>query len=85
VRSARAQAALAGREFVVPDDVHAVAVPVLAHRLVLTAEALAARRSPADLIRGVLQRVVVPHGNGQVSQPVSGPNGRWLGGMRPGR
>ena len=87
VRAARAQAALAGREFVVPDDVHAVAVPVLAHRLVLTAEALAARRSPADLIRSVLQRVVIPHGgggNGQVSQPVSGANGRWLG-MRQGR
>jgi MoxR-like ATPase len=60
-------------------------VPVLAHRLVLTAEALAARRSPADLIRSVLQRVVIPHGgSGQVSQPVSGPNGRWLG-MRQGR
>lgn len=88
VRAARAQAALAGREFVVPDDVHAVAVPVLAHRLVLTAEALAARRSPADLIRSVLQRVVIPHGggaNGQPpSQPMAAPNGRWFG-NRQGR
>ncbi|MET9632446.1 hypothetical protein ABZX92_33810, partial [Lentzea sp. NPDC006480] len=31
---------------VVPDDIHAIAIPVLAHRLVLTAEAQAARRSP---------------------------------------
>ena len=35
VRAARAQAALHGRGFVVPDDVRAVAVPVLAHRLLL--------------------------------------------------
>ncbi|MFD4675428.1 AAA family ATPase [Lentzea sp. NPDC058450] len=60
VRAARAQAALAGRDFVVPDDVHAVSIPVLAHRLVLTAEAQAARRSPAELIRALLQRVPVP-------------------------
>jgi len=68
VRAARAQAALAGRDFVVPDDIHAVAVPVLAHRLVLTAEAQAARRSPADLIRALIQRVPVPQAtpaNGQ--------------------
>ncbi|MEU6150334.1 MoxR family ATPase [Actinosynnema sp. NPDC047251] len=62
VRAARAQAALAGRDFVVPDDIHAIAVPVLAHRLVLTAEAQAARRSSADLVRNLLQRVPVPQG-----------------------
>nr|WP_110339070.1 MoxR family ATPase [Prauserella flavalba] len=62
VRAARAQAALSGREYVVPDDLHAVAVPVLAHRLVLTTEAHAARRSATDVIRGVLHRVPVPHG-----------------------
>jgi MoxR-like ATPase len=60
VRAARAQAALAGRDFVVPDDIHAIAIPVLAHRLVMTAEAQAARRSPAELIRALLQRVPVP-------------------------
>ncbi|GAA1943806.1 MoxR family ATPase [Amycolatopsis minnesotensis] len=68
VRSARAQAALSGREFVVPDDLHAVAVPVLAHRLVLTTEAHAARRSATDVVRAVLHRVPVPQGaqaNGQ--------------------
>ncbi|OQO94070.1 ATPase [Saccharomonospora piscinae] len=63
VRAARAQAALSGREFVVPDDLHAVAVPVLAHRLVLTTEAHAARRSATDVVRAVLSRVPVPQGN----------------------
>jgi MoxR-like ATPase len=62
VRATRAQAALAGRDFVVPDDLHAVAIPVLAHRLVLTAEAQASRRSPAELIRNLIQRVPVPQG-----------------------
>ncbi len=48
VRAARAQAALSGRGYVVPDDVQAVAVPVLAHRLLLAPDAAAARRSAAD-------------------------------------
>jgi MoxR-like ATPase len=68
VRAARAQAALSGRDFVVPDDLHAVAVPVLAHRLVLTTEAHAARRSATDVINSVLHRVPVPQhaqSNGQ--------------------
>lgn len=75
VRAARAQAALSGRDFVVPDDMHAVAVPVLAHRLVLTAEAQAARRSPADMIRGLLQRVPVPQGVDPAAQWVSDVRG----------
>jgi MoxR-like ATPase len=62
VRAARAYAALSSREFVVPDDLHAVAVPVLAHRLVLTTEAHAARRSATDVVRSVLHRVPVPQG-----------------------
>ncbi len=62
IRASRAQAALAGREFVIPDDLHAIAVPVLAHRLVLTTEAHAARRSATDVVRAALHRVPVPHG-----------------------
>ena len=63
LRAARAQAALAGRDFVVPDDLQAVAVPVLAHRLVLTSEARAARRSATDLVRQLLERIPVPRGD----------------------
>ena len=63
VRAARAQAALSGREFVVPDDLHAIAVPVLAHRLVLTTEAQAARRGPSEVLQGIIKRVPVPHGD----------------------
>jgi MoxR-like ATPase len=64
VRAARAHAALAGRDFVVPDDLQAIAVPVLAHRLVLTPESLTARRTAPDLIRAVVGRIQVPHGPG---------------------
>jgi MoxR-like ATPase len=64
VRAARAHAALAGREYVVPDDLHAVAGPVLAHRLVLSAESLNARRTAPDLVRALLARLPVPHGPG---------------------
>jgi MoxR-like ATPase len=64
VRAARAEAVLAGREFVIPDDVQAVAVPVLAHRLLLTSEAHATRRSAPDLVRQLLKRVPVPRGGG---------------------
>ena len=45
MRAARAQAALAGRDYVLPDDVQALAVSVLAHRLLPTADAQLARRS----------------------------------------
>ncbi|MGX7825053.1 AAA family ATPase [Actinokineospora sp. 24-640] len=77
VRAARAQAALSGRDYVVPDDIHAIAIPVLAHRLVLTPEAQAARRSPAELIRGLLQRVPVPQpAPDRGSAPWSAAHGR---------
>jgi MoxR-like ATPase len=60
VRAARAQAALSGRSFVVPDDVQAIAVPVLAHRLLLTPDAQASRRSPVDIVRALVGRTPVP-------------------------
>ncbi|MBC3191321.1 MoxR family ATPase [Pseudonocardia sp. C8] len=60
LRAARAWAVTAGRGYVVPDDVQAVAVPVLAHRLLLGPEGVAARRSAADLVRTAVGRVAVP-------------------------
>jgi MoxR-like ATPase len=62
VRAARAQAALAGRGFVVPDDVQAVAVPVLAHRLLLTPDAAASRRTAEQVVGDLLRTVPVPRG-----------------------
>jgi MoxR-like ATPase len=60
LRAIRGRAAAAGRAFTVPDDVKALAVPVLAHRLVLTAEAELGGRTGPDVVREVLASVPVP-------------------------
>ncbi|KQX63610.1 ATPase [Angustibacter sp. Root456] len=62
LRAARAHAALAGRDHVLPDDVQQLAVQVLAHRLLLTPDALLSRRSAQDVVTGLLQRLPVPAG-----------------------
>ena len=59
VRAARAKAALEDRDFVLPDDIKALAVPVLAHRLIPTAEARVARRSPEQIVTDLLEQVPV--------------------------
>jgi MoxR-like ATPase len=60
LRAARAQAALDGRDYVLPDDVQDLAGPVLAHRLLPTAEAQVARRTPEDVVADLLTRVPLP-------------------------
>jgi MoxR-like ATPase len=62
LRSARAAAALAGRDHVLPDDVQALAGPVLAHRLLLTADAALGRRSAEQVVADLLTTVPVPRG-----------------------
>ena len=57
---AKAHARLAGRSFVTPDDVAAMARPVLRHRLVLRPEAEMERYRPDDLVATALQSVTVP-------------------------
>jgi MoxR-like ATPase len=60
VRAARASAALDGRDYVLPDDVQELAGPVLAHRLLPTAEASISQRTAEDVVAGVLRRTAVP-------------------------
>jgi MoxR-like ATPase len=57
---ARAEAAIARRDFVLPDDVKAMAVPALAHRLILKPELWAARISPAQVVETLLAQVPAP-------------------------
>jgi MoxR-like ATPase len=56
----RAWAALSGRTFVVPEDVKAVAVPALAHRITLRPELWLRRVEPATVVADVLERTPVP-------------------------
>jgi MoxR-like ATPase len=58
--ASRAAALLAGRSFVTPDDVVAMAPPVLRHRLVLRPEAELERYRPDDAVQAALQAVPVP-------------------------
>ena len=60
LKLARGKAALSGRDFVLPDDVKAVAVPALAHRLVLRPELWVQRVSADDVVRDVLDAVPTP-------------------------
>jgi MoxR-like ATPase len=60
LKLSRCRAALTGRDFVVPDDVKAVAVPALAHRLVLKPELWVQQRTGDDVVRDVLDHVPTP-------------------------
>ncbi|MGH7667800.1 MAG: AAA family ATPase [Candidatus Dormibacteria bacterium] len=60
LKLARAKAALAGRDFVTPDDIKAVAVPALAHRLSLRPELWVQRISADDLVRECLDATPTP-------------------------
>jgi MoxR-like ATPase len=63
LRAAKGLAAVDGRPFVLPDDVQELAAPVLAHRLIPSAEARLAGRGPADVVRDLVARVAVPSGS----------------------
>ncbi len=60
MRAGRAMAAAEARGYVTPEDVQALAVPVLAHRLILTPEAEVRGTSPAAVIARILREVPVP-------------------------
>ena len=60
LRLARARAAVDGRDFVVPDDVKTVAVPALAHRMVLRPELWVRGVDADDVVRRVLDTVPAP-------------------------
>lgn len=60
VRSAKAVAAIRGRDFVTPEDIQFVAAPVLNHRLILTPEAEMEGVRAEDVISEILQTVEVP-------------------------
>ncbi len=60
LRAARAAAALDDRDYVLPDDLQELAVPVLAHRLLPTAEAQLTRRSPEEVVTDLVRHLPVP-------------------------
>jgi MoxR-like ATPase len=60
LRACRAYAALEGRDFVIPHDVQALAAPVLAHRLLPTADAIVERKLPERVLTRLIERLPLP-------------------------
>lgn len=60
MRAARVTAALAGRDYVIPEDVSQLSVEILAHRILPTVEAQVARRRPASIIRSAVAAIPLP-------------------------
>jgi MoxR-like ATPase len=60
LRASRAYAALEDRNFVIPDDVQALSGPVLAHRLLPTAEAVVGRDLPEQVLAKIVERLPLP-------------------------
>ncbi|MGX2997764.1 AAA family ATPase [Streptomyces sp. JNUCC 64] len=75
LRAAKAAAALAGREYVLPDDVQALAAPVLAHRLLPTAQAQLNRRTAEQIVQEIIQHTQVPDTRPRGGYPGRGPGG----------
>lgn len=63
LRAAKATAALAQRDFVLPDDVAANAEAVLTHRIILDRKATSSGQTPASLVKSILSRLPVPQHN----------------------
>jgi MoxR-like ATPase len=60
MRTSRAVAALEGRDYVLPDDLQSLAVPVLAHRIIPTAEAQLGRRTTDAIMADMVLRLALP-------------------------
>jgi MoxR-like ATPase len=60
LRASRAWAALDGRDYVIPDDVQRLARPVLAHRLLPTAEAIVERHQPEQVVDRIVAQLPLP-------------------------
>ena len=71
LRTARAVAALEGRDYVLPDDLQALAVPVLAHRIIPTADAQLSRRTTDAIVADLVHRLPLPHDR-PVAVPAAG-------------
>jgi MoxR-like ATPase len=60
LRAARAVAAAEERDYVIPDDVKKLATPVLAHRVIVTADAVMGGRTSQAVLESLVNEVAVP-------------------------
>ena len=59
-KASQAQAAISGRDFVIPDDVKYLAEPVLAHRIIPTSNARLRGYSQSSIVADIVSSVPVP-------------------------
>lgn len=60
LKLSRARAAIDGRDYIIPDDIKELAVPAIAHRLLLAPDLWARRTSTQDVLRSILSTTPVP-------------------------
>ena len=60
MQAAKGAALLAGRGYVLPDDIQRMAFPVLCHRMVMRPQAAVHRQTPASVLDAVLRTIPVP-------------------------
>jgi len=65
LNAGKARAAIRGREYVIPDDVKSLAMPILVHRLVLSTEAELGEESTERVIERILDQTAVPADAGE--------------------
>lgn len=70
VKAAKAYAYFKGRDFVIPDDIKYMLMPVCAHRITPRAEAKYENLSHEDILYGVLKKATVPSGNFEIEAGV---------------
>jgi MoxR-like ATPase len=59
-RASRAFAAVHGRDYILPDDVKQLAVPVLSHRITLSSQSRLRGRDAESLVQELLEEIAVP-------------------------
>ena len=68
-RTGQARAAMYGRDHVLPDDIQALAVPVLGHRIIVAPAARLREVSADRIVQEVVESMAVPGGDYQADQP----------------
>ena len=66
-RASQAYSALAGRDYVIPDDIKQLAVAILAHRLIVKSQASLREVDPDQIVREILAAVPIVEGSGAPS------------------
>ena len=60
LKASKAKAFIKNRNYVIPDDVKEMAIPVLAHRLILSPEARIEGKNVEDILKNILKNIIIP-------------------------